>query len=185
MTESTSEATTPEESEVVAERETTESGRYIPYSGGSMGWFENSGVLKCEGANNYLFYTEMASEVVRSTQFKRWGERFNRRGDKQRFRRMIGVTVGDDRDAVRGTTRDISRHGVRVQFLDEVVLEKGDKTSLKLYQDENSSQVVFSGNARVMWSEKIGKIRPVWNLGLTFEDVTAEQDAQLKPLLHE
>ena len=36
--------------------ETTKDGRYIPYSGGIMGWFENAGVLKCEHPNNYRYH---------------------------------------------------------------------------------------------------------------------------------
>ena len=186
MTERTNAVAAPNQPEdAAADDESTESGRYIPYSGGSMGWFENAGVLNCEAGNNYLYYTEMASDRVRSTQFKRWGERFNRRGDRQRFKRMIGVSLTTGRDPVRGTTRDISRHGLRVQFLDDLKLKKGDDVPMKLYQDEKSNQVVYDGKARVVWIERIGKIRPVWNLGLTFEEVGAEQEEKIRALLHD
>lgn len=186
MAESTSEVAAPEEQEAnVADQELTESGRYIPYSGGSMGWFENSGVLKCELGNNYLYYTEMASDRVRTKQFQRWGDRFNRRGSRQRFKKMIGVALPSGRNMVRGSTRDISRQGVRVQFLEEVKLQKGDHVPLRLFQDEHSNQVVFDGKARVAWSERVGRIRPVWNLGLTFEDMTPEQDEHIAALLTE
>ena len=176
-------AAVPEQEEPQPSSETTEEGRYIPYSGGSMGWFENSGVLKSELGNNYLFYTAMASDRVRSMQFQRWGERFNRRGDRQRVRRMTGVTLGVGRETVRGTTRDISRHGVRVQFLEEVTLQKGDSTHLKVHQSEDSDVVVFEADARVVWAERIGKIRPVWNLGMTLHELTPEQEERLRPLL--
>ncbi len=165
--------------------ETTEEGRYIPYSGGSMGWFENSGVLKSELPNDYTFYTVMTSDRVRSKQFQRWGDRFNRRGDKRRFKRMTGVTLSLGKQRVRGTSRDVSRHGVRIQFLDEVVLEKGNVVELKMHQDEASEAVVFACSAKVVWCERVGKIRPVWNVGMTFEGLTPEQDEQLKPLLQE
>ena len=167
------------------QHETTEEGRYIPYSGGSMGWFENSGVLKCELPNNYLFYTAMTSDRVRSMQFKRWGERFNRRGDRRRFKRMTGVTLGAGKQAVRGTTRDISRHGVRMQFLDEVTLKKGDQVPIKLHPDEQSDAVMFEATALVVWSERVGKIRPVWNIGMTFVDLSPELQEQLAPLLQD
>ena len=186
MAQRTSEVAAPEEQEVnVADQELTESGRYIPYSGGSMGWFENSGVLKSELGNNYLYYTEMASDRVRSKQFQRWGDRFNRRGDRQRIKKMIGVSLPSGRNTVRGSTRDISRQGLRVQFLEEVKLQKGDDVPIKLYQDEQSSQVVFDGKARVAWSERVGRIRPVWNLGLTFEEMTPEKTEQIAALLIE
>jgi PilZ domain len=165
------------------EHDTTEEGRYIPYSGGSMGWFENSGVLKCELPNNYLFYTAMASDRVRSKQFQRWGERFNRRGDRQRYKRMTGVTVTLGRQVAKGTSRDISRHGVRVQFLDEVKLNKGDLVQLKLHESEGSDKVTFEGSAKIVWSERVGKIRPVWNVGMTFENLSEDQSAALQTML--
>ena len=167
------------------EVETTEEGRYIPYGGGSMGWFENSGVLKCELPNNYLFHTVMASDRVRSKQFQRWGDRFNRRGDRKRFKTMTGVTLSLGRQRVRGTSRDISRHGVRIQFLDEVLLEKGNIVEIKMHQDESSDAVLMTAQARVVWSERVGKIRPVWNVGLTYENLTPEQDEQLQQFLRE
>jgi len=179
-------ATLPVESEgPTADGETTEEGRYIPYSGGSMGWFENSGVLKCELPNNYTFHAVMASDRIRSKQFQRWGDRFNRRADRRRFKHMTGVTLAAGKQRVRGTSRDISRHGVRIQFLDEVVLQKGDVVDLKMHQDETSEAVVFTTTAKVVWCERVGKIRPVWNVGMTYENLTPEQDEQLKPLLQE
>ena len=98
MTETTSDvaAGEAEESEVITvEGEVTEAGRYIPYSGGTMGWFENSGVLKCEKPNNYLFYTAMESDLIRSKQFERWGENFNRRGDRSVYGDVV-VTFKPD-----------------------------------------------------------------------------------------
>ncbi len=75
----------------------TYKGRYIPYGGGSLGWFENSGVLKCEKGNNYKFHTAIDS--------------------------------------------------------------------------------------RVIWNARVGKRRLVWNMGIGFIDITAEQEAQLKEYL--
>ena len=52
MSESTTEETmAPQAAEGEAvdhDHAVTSEGRYIPYGGGSMGWFENSGVMKCE-----------------------------------------------------------------------------------------------------------------------------------------
>jgi hypothetical protein len=174
-----------DEAQTEAARESTEEGRYIPYSGGSMGWFENAGVLKSELPNNYLYYTVMASDRVRSKQFQRWGERFNRRGPRRRFKTMTGVTLSAGKTQVRGTTRDISRHGIRMQFLSEVRAEKGDLVRIKLHESEKSDRVLLEADARVVWSERIGKIRPVWNIGLTFEDLTPAQNEALEPLLQD
>ena len=51
---------------------TTSDGRYIPYGGGLMGWFENSGVLECELPKDYKFYSVLKPEEVRSKLFERW-----------------------------------------------------------------------------------------------------------------
>lgn len=176
-----------EESEVQPElaSDVTEEGRYIPYSGGCMGWFENTGVLKCELPNNYTYFTVMASDRVRSKQFERFGERFNRRGDRRRFKRMTGLTLTMGKQSVRGTTRDISRHGVRVQFIESVELNKGDEVKLKVHADEKTDAVALDCRGRVAWCERVGRIRPLWNLGITFMELTAEQEEQLQPMLKE
>jgi len=186
MTEATGEGTAMEAAGAAqAAHDTTEEGRYIPYSGGSMGWFENSGVLKCELGNNYLFYTVMASDRVRATQFARHGDHFNRRGDRKRFKRTTGVTIVLGKNMVRGTTRDISRHGIRLQFLEEVNLKSGDQVQIKLHQDEKSDRIVFESPAQVVWCERVGKIRPIWNVGMTFEELSAELGDRLQPLLRD
>lgn len=184
MTETTSDvaAGEAEESEVITvEGEVTEAGRYIPYGGGTMGWFENSGVLKCEKPNNYLFYTVMESDLIRSKQFERWGEHFNRRGDRARVRKELGVTVKVGRSTIRGSTRDISMHGVRLQFFEEFSLKKGDSTHIKLHEGD-SDDVFLEFDARVVWSEKIGRIRPIWAVGMTFVEMTPEIEARLRQL---
>jgi PilZ domain len=83
----------------------------------------------------------------------------------------------------KGTSRDISRHGVRVQFLDEVKLNKGDLVQLKLHESEGSDKVTFEGSAKIVWSERVGKIRPVWNVGMTFENLSEDQSAALQTML--
>lgn len=165
--------------------DTTEEGRYIPYGGGSMGWFENAGVLKNERGNNYTFYTIMAGDVVRARQFSRWGQNFNRRGEAApRVRKETGITIVYGRDEVRGTTRDISLHGVRMQFLDEISLRKGQSIKVRLHHS-GGDDVLLETSARVVWTERIGKIRPVWNVGITMDNLSSEQTEVMRSLLTE
>lgn len=184
MTETTGEevVSTEENAKESRSEEMTEEGRYIPYSGGIMGWFENSGVLKSELGNNYQFHILMQSDAIRATQFERWGERTNRRTTDQRYRKDKGVIMLLDKKEVKGTSRDISGHGVRIQFLVEASVQKGDKCRIKLLESEDGEEIV-EVEARVVWSEKIGKIRPVWNVGMTFTDLTKEQAEKIQPLL--
>ena len=160
----------------------TEEGRYIPYSGGIMGWFENSGVMKSEIGNNYQFHEVMQSDAIRATQFKRWGERTNRRTVDQRYRKDKGVIMLLYKKEIKGTSRDISGHGVRIQFLVEADVHKGDTCRIKLLETEDGPEIVEL-DVRVVWSEKIGKIRPVWIVGMTFTDLSKEQAEKIQPLL--
>jgi hypothetical protein len=168
-------------SEMIAEESTSE-GRYIPWSGGIMGWFENSGVLKCEIPNNYLFYTVMESDTVRSKQFERWGDRFNRRGPRDRKRKSMNITILADGAKVKGATKDISVHGIRLQFLEEVSLEKGQKCTVQIHKGD-TAEVLVEMNAKVVWEEKVGRVRTVWNIGVTFLDTSPEQVEALTELV--
>lgn len=186
MTETTGEevVSTEEHTQEARSSDMTEEGRYIPYGGGIMGWFENSGVMKSELGNNYQFHQLMQSDAIRATQFERWGARTNRRTIDKRFRKDKGVIMYLDQKEVKGTSRDISGHGVRIQFLMEADVQKGDRCRIKLLESEGGPEIVEL-DARVVWSEKIGKIRPVWNVGMTFTDITKEQTEKLQPLLVE
>ena len=168
-------------SEMIAEESTSE-GRYIPWSGGIMGWFENSGVLKSEIPNNYLLYTVMRSDAVRSKQFERWGDRFNRRGPRDRKRKNLNITILTDGAQVEGATKDISVHGIRLQFLVEVSLEKGQNSTVQIHKGD-SREVLVEMNAKVVWVEKVGRVRTVWNIGLTFLDTDPAQVEALRELV--
>lgn len=185
MTETTNEQAMTTEGEGEQDvGEMTEEGRYIPYGGGSMGWFENSGVMNSERGNNYLFHTLMNSDRVRARQFERWGQTFNRRTSRKRYRKETGLTMIVGKSEVHGQTKDISSHGVRIQFLEEVNAKKGDRCVLKLYEADNGPELV-QVDAQIVWLEKMGKIRPIWNLGMTFLDLTGEQSLKIKLLLDE
>lgn len=184
MTETNSEETG--ELKTVAERiaeESTSEGRYIPWSGGIMGWFENSLVLKNEIANNYLFYTVMESDTVRSKQFERWGDRFNRRGARGRKRKSLNITIlTEGAKNISGSTQDISSHGIRLQFLEEVGLDKGHACTVQVHKGD-TPEVLLEVRSKVVWVEKVGRVRSVWNIGLTFLDSSTEQVDIIKELV--
>jgi len=162
----------------------TDDGRYIPYSGGSMGWFENMGVMKRESGNNYLFHTVMAGDRVRAKQFERWGQGFNRRGSNKRVRKDVAVTMITNKIKINGNTRDISAHGIRMQFFSEVDVKKGDTITIQLRQG-SSKNVMVEAAARIVWIERIGKIRPVWNVGITMDNLDNEQSQVIQRLIAE
>ena len=172
--------------EEMAEGFTTD-GRYIPYGGGLMGWFDNSGVLKIEKENKYQFFTVVDSDSVRGLQFKRWGQGFNRRGDRARVRKETQVTInwgeGRKKESCHGKTKDISMQGMRLQIFEDISLKKGSEVEISLSNSAGGEVVTVS--ARVVWLESVGRIRPVVNVGIGFEDLVGEGHAALKEFLQE
>ena len=165
----------------------TSDGRYIPYGGGLMGWFENAGVLKVEKGNRYQYFTVVETDSVRGLQFRRWGQGFNRRGDRARIRKEAHVTMnwgqGKKKESCKGKTKDISMQGMRLQFFEEINLSKGSEVEVAL--TESSGAEVLTVTARVVWFESVGRIRPVINVGIGFPDLEGEHGKKLKEFLGE
>jgi hypothetical protein len=157
--------------------------RYLPHSGGSMGWVDNSLVPKSERYNNYQFHTVHDPEVVRKKQFERWGEMRNRRTEDRSKVPDVGITIVKGRTKYTAVTKDLSPHGMQVQFLKEVDLTKGERVNVQIH-DSSGKKVVLEVSAQVMWMDQSGKLRSVWNTGVSFLDVTAEQQALMAGLLN-
>lgn len=157
-------------------------GRYIPYAGGCMGWYENSGVLKSELPNNYLFHTALNKDLVRARMFERTGDKANRRRSARRnLETELTVVLTWGSESKPSNCKDISLHGMRVQIVNaEITLRKDDKTTCQI-QDKAGGEAL-NLNCTVMWAEKTGKARFIWTLGLAFTSVTPEQEARLKEI---
>lgn len=91
--------------------------RYVPYSGGSMCWYGNLGIMKTEMSNAYRFYEEMNGDDVRKMQFQRWSVAGNRRSSGGREKRSVPIIISCDNvlseERKEANTIDISLHGVR------------------------------------------------------------------------
>ncbi|HUJ76080.1 MAG TPA: PilZ domain-containing protein [bacterium] len=157
-------------------------GRYIPYSGGCMSWYENSGIPKSELPNRYLFSTAMDATIVRSKRFERSGTVQDKRtAVRVPTKTDVSVTLIWGENTKSATTKDVSSQGMRVQFLDEVVIKHGDAVKVQAF--DNSGAVALEMDATVMWTEKSGKIRAIWNVGVGFARLGPEQEKQLKALM--
>ena len=168
------------EEKAAVRKDTLEDGRYVPHSGGLMGWFENSGVLKYEQANNYRFHTALSAEAVRSKLFERWsdGENINRRASgRHELNREVNATLAWTGGTFRAVLKDYSRHGFKMQIIEEVFgLNKGDETRMRIYSGPDREHIEFEINSRVMWISSSGREQTVWSVGLMFLDFS-EHDA--------
>ena len=164
--------------------ETMEDGRYIPYGGGIMGWFENRGVPRCEVSNNYRFHTVIDAKTVRQKLFQRWekGDTANRRvSPRLKIEDSIPVSLEWEGNKLVALGRDISSYGLRLQIQqEEVVLKKGDMVHLKIYNEPEQRTTKFDIESQIMWIDRIGRRRPVWNLGVSFPTITMEESDALK-----
>ena len=178
---------TPED-ELGPEMEMLPQGRYIPYSGGSMGWFENQGVLNCERGNRYRFHTVMESEYVRAALFQRWGvETDKRRAHRIAKDNSINVMMSDESvpetafriDAPQGPlvgrTRDVSHYGMRMQFDKPVKLSRGDEVTVQLLGTD-ARETMLELPAKVVWIKREVLVKPVWYVGVAFPKLTADTE---------
>lgn len=161
----------------------TPDGRYIPYSGGLMGWFENSGVLRSERRNGYKFYTMMDAESLRHKLVARWsdGEKVNRRiAARQNVDGRKEVTVAQGPDRVQAATKDFSTHGLRLQIGEALAgLEKGAAVQIGIAANSGASPESLAVGGEVVWVRSAGAKRAVWTFGVAFEEIPHETREQL------
>ena len=163
--------------------ETGAEGRYIPYSGGSLGWFENSGVPKVERGNNYKFFTAIDTVKVRQKLFERWGDDVNRRMEGRTVvEKETSVTLVWDGGKARAVTKDLSAHGLQLQLLEDPGLAKGDKISVHVQESTGEADVIVLAS-EIMWIARVGKRRLVWNLGIGFVDISPDDEIKLTEYL--
>lgn len=162
--------------------ETSAEGRYIPYGGGSLGWFENSGILKSEKGNNYRFHAAIDTVRVRQKLFDRWGDDVNRRLDERvDIERETPLVLRWDSGETEAVTKDLSAHGARLQLLEDPGLAKEDKLTVEVKQEDG--EILMTLNSEIMWVARVGKRRTVWNIGVGFTDITPDDEMKLKQFL--
>lgn len=160
-------------------------GRYIPYSGGCMGWFENGGILKCELPNDYKFNTVLDPTTVRRVLFARWGDNVNRRVDERTdVENEVRVSVKFNDEIYDALSKDLSAHGLRLQILENVEnLEKGQFVTVSLQISDGGKEKMVDIDSQVMWVARVGTRRAITNVGIGFTHITDTIQAQLKRLL--
>ncbi|MBI3992079.1 MAG: PilZ domain-containing protein [Candidatus Lambdaproteobacteria bacterium] len=163
--------------------ESNPDGRYIPYSGGCLGWYENMGVLKTERANNYLYHTVLDLQTVRRVLFAREGHDVNRRMDERiDVEREVHVTIVHGDNSHSALTKDVSANGLRLQLVEPTEMQKADSVIVQLKHDADSKPEVEL-RAQVMWVARVGKRRIVTNLGVGFTKITPKEQHTLKEFL--
>jgi hypothetical protein len=175
-------ATGADEGNEVVEQQHQADGRYIPYSGGSLGWYENTGVPSREKSNNYAFHTAIDSDVVRAKQYLRAGLRSEkRRSARKVLSEEINVALKMKQGTKAGRLFDISKNGARVQYVgDDIELKNADKVQIQFL--DKAGGVALELGCTVVRSWKAGKTRTLWNFGLDFPLLNETQAAKLSAI---
>jgi len=158
-------------------------GRYIPYAGGSLGWYENSGVLKTETRNNYQFRSVIDGQMVRAKQHQRVGSHTDkRRSERKSVQQEVSAVVKTPKEEKTTRVLDISKHGVRVQYVgDDLVLKNAEKVACR-FLAPGGGAALLEVTCTVVHSEKTGRTRTLWHYGLDFPELSPEQTASLEKL---
>lgn len=144
-------------------------GRYLPYSGGSAGWYENEGVPKCEQGNNYGFHTAVNRERVLQKRFERLGAEVGRR---QAMRRKavppppLSLEFGGRK--MDGLMMDFSAKGLRARVLSEPGLSAGDQLTVRVQPSEFFKTELALFDAEVRWVRRIDQDGVSWHIGISF-----------------
>jgi hypothetical protein len=166
--------------------ENTADGRYIPYGGGCLGWFENSGVLKSEIGNDYTLHTAIDQMAVRRKLFHRWGGDVNRRAAlRERIVAEVPLNLVWGEHKVAGLTKDFSPLGLRLQFTEDPGLTKGQTVQVHVVAQPKSDETLFEIDSQIMWVSKVGRRSPRWNVGIGFVKLDPEKELHLKAFLME
>lgn len=162
-----------------AEKTHQADGRYIPYSGGSLGWYENSGVPSRERSNNYGFHTAIDGELVKAKQYLRSGLRAEkRRSSRRKITEEMPILLHTDKETKTGRVYDISKHGIRVMYIgDDILLKTGDQVRVQFPDPKGA--IVLDLASTVVRSWKAGRTRTLWNYGIAFPLMKEDQLAKL------
>ncbi len=162
------------------------SNRYIPRSGGGMGWVGNQGVLASERPNNYRYYTIPDKKVVRMAEFMRMWE------DQREMYRLssspLPAYLGSD--GCVGYSVNISLAAMELCFVTVKPPPPGSRVKIKL-EDRSNQIAPVDIQAGVAW------VRPTeashqgilpskaqaYAVGLVFLQTSKKLDISIKKLV--
>ena len=131
----------------------TREGIYIPSSGGSRGWFENSGVALVEHSNNYRFQDAVDAEAFRQSSIDRLHES-NKRNAK-RFKTALPVKLGgaSGGDESPAFCVDLSMTGTRLRTRVELLPDTTVRLTFLAPRQRNApEESLFEVQGTVRWS---------------------------------
>jgi hypothetical protein len=158
-------------------------GRYIPYTGGSLGWFENCGVSKVEQPNDYQFFMAIDSDWVVMTQLERSGMRKDRRSTSRHRlnpETLVALIVGEQLHAAKCKNLSASGFGAQV-IADLQAVYKSDPIRVQIH-DKSGKNLLLELTGSVAWAEKSVQAGTTWTFGIVFPELTPKQSEMVLEL---
>ena len=144
-------------------------GRYIPYGGGTAGWFRNSGVPKSEEGNAYGFHTAIDTELVLQKRFERLGQDVNRRqANRQLVDGNTPVTLTWERRQAEAIMKDFSDKGIRVRLTEATGLQAGDVLGVRVHPSEFFQNELANLDGQVRWIQQVRSDGGAWHIGIAY-----------------
>ena len=147
-------------------------GRYIPYSGGSAGWFENSGVSKSEQGNNYTFHTAVDKTKVWQKRFERLGQEVGHRSAQRQIpegETPVALKWGDR--VIEAIMNNFSGRGIRVVMNEEPGFQPGDKVNVRVHPNEFFKTELAMIDSEVIWIKKAKVHGGRWHVGIAYATI--------------
>ncbi|MDH4224493.1 MAG: PilZ domain-containing protein [Deltaproteobacteria bacterium] len=157
-------------------------GRYLPYSGGSLGWFESSGMPASEVPQNYKLYTLFDSAKVRQKLFQRWGKELDRRSEtRNNSKKQVGISIQIKKDTFLGVAKDYSMHGMRLQFDKQPPVKLEDDLKVNIHKG-NTKDILKTLNAQVVWMTTQGGKKTTYIVGVGFASITDKESKEIQSM---
>lgn len=157
--------------------------RYIPFMGGSLGWFENSGVTNVEKPSNYRYFTAVDTDRIRAALLERSKATANKRKEpRKRLHPETKVTLLLGKRTFDATCKDFSASGMRLLLADEhEVFRKDEQVTVRVH-DKSGRKLLLELLGPIVWANKFGKTRTVWDFGIRFSELSEQQASMVKEL---
>ncbi len=98
----------------------TKDGKYIPASGGTRGWFENSGVPVVEHPNRYRFNEAIDEQAFRQSSLDRIQESHRRSAKRFQVALPVRIRIGAAGEEQPGFCVDVSLNGAKLRVRSEL-----------------------------------------------------------------
>ncbi len=158
--------------------------RYVPHSGGTMGWLDQQEIPKSEQKNGYGYASDIPADEFRAMVAYRKTMHQNPQAQKSsttsKKHRITGqpvdlsratITLHWGEHAAKSTQTGMTMRAVKLSFDSFIPLQKGDKVLIHLVDEGQSKEDPLQVATEVAWVEEATEPPLSWNVGLAYSEI--------------